>query len=64
MTGHDLERWRDHLKLTQKEAAERLGITWRMFSNYERGTAKIPLKIRLACGAVALGLRDYHGPQK
>jgi transcriptional regulator with XRE-family HTH domain len=64
MTADDLCRWRAYCQLTQEQAAERLGLTWRMYSNYERGKSPIPLKIRLACAAVALGYVDYSGPGK
>ena len=63
----DFKRWRKSLKLSQKEAAEALGLKRRVVQYYEKGerdgeTVKIPKYIRLACCALALGQDDYVGP--
>ena len=39
--GRRLKRARLDAKLTQKEAADRLGITYQAISNYERGTNRV-----------------------
>ena len=64
----DFKRWRKSLKLSQKEAAEALGLKRREVQYYEKGerdgeTVKIPKYIRLACCALALGQDDYVGPE-
>lgn len=53
--------------LSQKEAAEALGLKRRVVQYYEKGerdgeTVKIPRSVRLACKALADGIDDYHGP--
>lgn len=63
----DFKRWRKAMKLSQKEAAEALGLKRRVVQYYEKGErdgekVKIPKYIRLACSAVAAGVSDYEGP--
>ena len=65
----DFKRWRKALKLSQKEAAEALGLKRRVVQYYEKGErdgekVKIPKYIRLACSAVAAGVTDYDGPPR
>jgi transcriptional regulator with XRE-family HTH domain len=67
MKPNDFKRWRKSLKLSQKEAAEALGLKRRVVQYYEKGerdgeAVKIPKYIRLACCAIALGEDDYVGP--
>lgn len=62
MTPAGLKRWRTHLRLTQQQAADRIGVVLRHYSDFERGVDPIPLRIRLACAAIALGVTDYPGP--
>lgn len=69
MKPGDFKRWRKSLKLSQKEAAEVLGLKRRVVQYYEKGerdgeTVTIPKYIRLACSAVASGIHDYQGPTK
>jgi DNA-binding XRE family transcriptional regulator len=67
MTGKDLIRWRTKTlgeDVTQRDAATRLGLSRRMYIYYEMNRYPIPLSVRLACAAIALGLEDYHGPAK
>lgn len=69
MKPGDFKRWRKALKLSQKEAAEALGLKRRVVQYYEKGerdgeAVKIPKYIRLACSALAAGVRDYAGPAK
>jgi len=63
----DFKCWRKWMGLSQKEAAEALGLKRRVVQYYEKGerdgeTVKIPLSVRLACKALADGVEDYHGP--
>ncbi len=60
-------RWRKSLGLSQKEAAEALGLKRRVVQYYEKGEREgepieIPKSVRLACYALSAGVRDYHGP--
>lgn len=69
MKPGDFKRWRKALKLSQKEAAEALGLKRRVVQYYEKGerdgeTVQIPKYIRLACSALAAGVRDYAGPAR
>lgn len=55
--------------MSQKEAAEVLGLKRRVVQYYEKGErggdpVKIPRTVRLACYAIAVGVSDYHGPEK
>src|SRR5215813_2310094 len=69
MKGHDFRRWRKGLELSQKEAADALGLKRRVVQYYEKGErdgdpVKIPRTVRLACYAILTGISDYHGPDK
>ncbi|MBP6012393.1 MAG: helix-turn-helix transcriptional regulator [Alphaproteobacteria bacterium] len=69
MKGHDFKRWRKGLDLSQKEAADALGLKRRVVQYYEKGErdgdpVKIPRTVRLACFAILSGVDDYHGPEK
>jgi transcriptional regulator with XRE-family HTH domain len=69
MKGHDFRRWRKGLELSQKEAADALGLKRRVVQYYEKGErdgdpVKIPRTVRLACFAILSGIGDYHGPDK
>lgn len=69
MKGHDFKRWRKALDMSQKNAADALGLKRRVVQYYEKGErdgepVKIPRSIRLACYAILLGVEDYHGPEK
>lgn len=66
MTPDDFRAWRAGLNLTQKQAAERLGISTSQLTNYEAGVnrgsgrrAPIPRTVALACAAVAAGLEPW-----
>lgn len=55
------------MKLSQKDAADVLGLKRRVVQYYEKGErggepVKIPKTVRLACYALAEGVYDYHGP--
>lgn len=68
MRAADFKRWRKSLRLSQKQAAEALGLKRRMVQYYEKGErdgekVAIPKAVRLACWALAAGITDYHGPE-
>ena len=67
MTPGDFKAWRKSLGLSQKKAADALGLKNRIVQYYEKGErdgdkVKIPKHVRLACYALSLGVGDYHGP--
>ena len=67
MTPGDFKVWRKSLGLSQRQAAEALGLKNRIVQYYEKGErdgdkVKIPKHVRLACYALSLGVDDYHGP--
>lgn len=53
MTASDLKTWRHRLGLSQKAAAEAIGVSLRMYQYYESGEMVIPKTVALACAAVA-----------
>ena len=64
----EFKRWRRSLGLSQKDAADALGLKRRVVQYYEKGerdgeAVKIPKTVRLACYAIANGITDYHGPR-
>lgn len=64
----DFKRWRKSLGLSQKDAAEALGLKKRVVQYYEKGERDgarvlIPKTVRLACYALLSGITDYHGPE-
>ncbi|KJS33977.1 MAG: XRE family transcriptional regulator [Rhodospirillaceae bacterium BRH_c57] len=68
MTPKDFRRWRKALKLSQKDAAEALGLKRRVVQYYEKGerdgeAIDIPKTVRLACFALTQGVTDYDGPR-
>ena len=68
MTPARFKRWRKDLKMSQKEAAEALGLKRRILQYYEKGErdgerVDIPKTVRLACYAIERGCKDYSGPQ-
>ena len=67
MTPTHFKAWRKALGLSQKKAADALGLKNRIVQYYEKGErdgekVKIPKHVRLACYALSLGVGDYHGP--
>lgn len=69
MRPEDFKRWRKSLELSQKQAAEALGLKRRVVQYYEKGErngerVKIPKAVRLACFALSKGVADYDGPTK
>lgn len=69
MTPTDFKTWRKSLGMSQKQAAEALGLKRRVVQYYEKGErdgdkVDIPKSVRLACWALAQGVSDYRGPLK
>jgi DNA-binding XRE family transcriptional regulator len=69
MESNDFKKWRKVLGLSQKDAAQLLGLKRRMIQYYEKGErdgdkVKIPRSVRLACYAIAQGVEDYNGPNR
>ncbi len=67
MRPEDFKRWRKQLKLSQKQAADALGLKRRIVQYYEKGQRDgedvvIPKAVRLACYAIWVGVSDYDGP--
>ena len=67
MKPEEFKAWRKSLGLSQKKAADQLGLKNRIVQYYEKGErdgekVKIPKHVRLACCALSLGITDYHGP--
>ncbi|MBK1664021.1 XRE family transcriptional regulator [Rhodospirillum rubrum] len=67
MTPADFKHWRKLLGLSQKEAAEALGLKRRVVQYYEKGErdgdeVSVPKIVRLACWALQSGISDYRGP--
>ncbi|MGD9511656.1 MAG: helix-turn-helix domain-containing protein [Geminicoccaceae bacterium] len=67
MTPGEFKAWRKALGLSQKKAADALGLKNRIVQYYEKGErdgekVKIPKHVRLACYALSIGISDYHGP--
>lgn len=70
MTKDQIKVWRLRHGMSQREAAEALGICLSTYSNYETGwqrgvhctkRAPIPKPVELACAALELGITDYLG---
>lgn len=53
MTASDLKTWRQSIGLSQRAAAEALGVSLRMYQYYEAGERPIPKTVALACAAAA-----------
>jgi len=54
--GPALRRWRKRLGLTQRKAAEALGLSLRGYATYEYGEMPTPLTVLLAAAAIAHGI--------
>ncbi|HNR77425.1 MAG TPA: helix-turn-helix transcriptional regulator [Parvularculaceae bacterium] len=69
MEPSDFKKWRKSLDMSQKDAAQALGLKRRMIQYYEKGERDgdkvvIPRSVRLACYALTEGVEDYHGPNR
>jgi DNA-binding XRE family transcriptional regulator len=56
MEKETLRAWRKARALTQREAADTVGISRRSWQDYEAGVSPIPLAIAYACRAISAGL--------
>lgn len=68
MTPAQFKTWRKRHGLSQTAAATALGVSLSTVRLYEKGSrwedgrpVVIPKHVRLACAALALGLKDYEG---
>ncbi len=64
MSPSEFKTWRKSLKLTQKSAAQKLGLKPRIIQYYEKGERNgalfaVPLSVELACFAISLGIESY-----
>ena len=67
MRPESFKAWRKSLGMSQKQAAEALGLRRRIVQYYEKGerdgsAVEVPKTVRLACYAIANGCSDYGGP--
>lgn len=66
MTPADLAAWRQHMALSQREAAAALGVSLPTYQRIERGAewadgapVQIDRRTALACAALAAGLDEW-----
>lgn len=59
MTPVELRAWQAHMSISQRAAAEALGITQATYSAMVLGKSGIDLRTALACAALAAGLRPW-----
>ncbi len=67
MASGSFRSWRKGLGLSQKQAAELLGLKRRVVQYYEKGerdgkAVEVPRTVRLACYALESGVTDFTGP--
>jgi len=69
MTPIDLAAWRQHMTLTQRDAAAALGISLPTYQRLERGAewadgtpVQIDRRTALACAALAASLPEWQPP--
>lgn len=68
MKPKDFKTWRKGQGLSQKKAAEALGLKLRIIQYYEKGKrgskeVNIPKSVRLACYAISQGITDFDGSE-
>jgi len=68
MKPSEFKAWRKDCKLTQEQAAKKLGLKKRTIQYYEKGKRdgkdfKIPKTTELACYAITVGVEHYFGPE-
>lgn len=63
MTNDEMKQWRESLGLTQRKAADALGMTLAAYQQLERGAnfatgkpTRIDLRTAYACAAIRLGI--------
>lgn len=59
MTADDLRAWQAHMGLSQRAAADALGVTHAAYSAWVLGKTPIDLRTALACAALAAGLKPW-----
>ena len=59
MTADHLRAWQAHMGLTQRAAADALGVTQAAYSRWVTGATPIDLRTALACAALAAGLGPW-----
>jgi len=59
MTAAQLREWRARLKLSQSEAALKIGCSRRSLQHWEAGKYPIPEYIAMAVSAVSMNLPPY-----
>ena len=69
MKPSEFKNWRKSLKLTQKQAAHKLGLKPRIIQYYEKGERDgepfvVPRAVELACYAISVGMERYPGPEE
>jgi DNA-binding XRE family transcriptional regulator len=70
MTPTDLAAWRAHMAMTQRAAAESLGVSLSTYQQWERGASfrdgapmQPDTRTALACAALAAGIPPWPGAQ-
>lgn len=66
MTSSDLAAWRQHMALTQRDAAAAMGVSLPTYQQWERGSrfdsgasVEIDRRTALACAALAAGMSEW-----
>jgi transcriptional regulator with XRE-family HTH domain len=62
VTADDLRAWQSSMTLSQRQAAEALGMTLANYSRAVTGKTQIDLRTALACAALAAGLSAWAAP--
>lgn len=60
MTPADLRAWQSHMGLTQRAAADALGVTQAAYSRWVTGATNIDVRTGLACAALAKNLKCWQ----
>ena len=59
MTPDDLRAWQAHMGLSQRAAAQALGVTHAAYGAWALGRTPIDTRTALACAALAAGLGPW-----
>jgi len=59
VNASQLKKWRAQLRLSQDEAADKLGCSRRSLQHWESGKYAIPKYIAMAVSAVSMNLPPY-----
>lgn len=63
MTADNLRAWQAHMGLTQRAAADALGVTQAAYSRWVTGATGIDRRTALACAALSAGLGKWSPVQ-